>query len=285
MFKHNTQVVCTYANRENTLVGIVCRFSGAKMIRIQQTYPLSTQTFAYNFCHRIIVPNQFIYNTLLFNGISQDTINIIPELISKQSTKKKISSINLRKHFNIDAKTLVLGVVESLRYVNRHRDIIEAFTHIKKERSAFLKAKLLIIGSGPQKILIKELIAEKDMESDILLSDSITFTSSMYRELDCLIVPSLIESSGYNILAAYQANVPVIVSDAGCLKEYVEEEVTGLIFKKGDAIDLEKKIKTLIDRSDLRRKMSEYIPQYIEEYFSPYKLIQTYEKLFTSILK
>jgi glycosyltransferase involved in cell wall biosynthesis len=59
------------------------------------------------------------------------------------------------------------------------------------------------------------------------------------------------------ILEAMAAGKPVVCSKIGGLPEIVEEGVTGLLFRPGDAQDLAEKIRYLWDRPDLCRKMGQ----------------------------
>jgi glycosyltransferase involved in cell wall biosynthesis len=47
----------------------------------------------------------------------------------------------------------------------------------------------------------------------------------------------------------------VIGSDVGGLRELIQDEVTGLIHRPGDADDLAQKIRRLVDDEDLRRAL------------------------------
>lgn len=58
-----------------------------------------------------------------------------------------------------------------------------------------------------------------------------------------LIFPSrCYESFGYTLIESYACGVPVVASDAGAAREMVDENLTGNLFKAGDAEDLENKV-------------------------------------------
>jgi glycosyltransferase involved in cell wall biosynthesis len=65
--------------------------------------------------------------------------------------------------------------------------------------------------------------------------------------IDVLVVPSRLDES-FSIVAreALAANVPVVASDSGALSEVVEPGQNGLLFQRGNAHDLQRKLEPLV---------------------------------------
>lgn len=79
--------------------------------------------------------------------------------------------------------------------------------------------------------------------------------------IDVLVVPSVwYENSPLTIHEAFLAGVPIITSDLGGMREFVEDEVTGLLFRPRDAVDLRKKIRRCIRNPALVRQLSVHTP-------------------------
>jgi glycosyltransferase involved in cell wall biosynthesis len=71
-------------------------------------------------------------------------------------------------------------------------------------------------------------------------------------QLDVLIVPSLwAENSPLTIHEAQLAGIPVVTSDYGGMAELVEHGKTGLHFRRGDAADLRRQLRRLLDEPGL----------------------------------
>lgn len=78
----------------------------------------------------------------------------------------------------------------------------------------------------------------------------------VYKHMRMLVVPSLCFEGFPNVLTEAMAmRKPVICSDIGGLPEIVDDGVTGLLFKPGNAEDLSFRIQSLWDRSDICRRM------------------------------
>jgi glycosyltransferase involved in cell wall biosynthesis len=71
---------------------------------------------------------------------------------------------------------------------------------------------------------------------------------SVLNQMDVLVVPSLwYEISPLVILEAFAAGVPVIASDLRNMNYQVRNEMDGLLFKAGDALDLSRQLQRLMD--------------------------------------
>jgi GT2 family glycosyltransferase/glycosyltransferase involved in cell wall biosynthesis len=79
--------------------------------------------------------------------------------------------------------------------------------------------------------------------------------------LDVLVVPSIwLENAPLTISEAFLAGVPVVCSDLGGMAEMVEDGVSGLRFRPGDAEDLREKLLRLVREPGLLERLRRGIP-------------------------
>ncbi len=79
--------------------------------------------------------------------------------------------------------------------------------------------------------------------------------------LDVLVVPSLWEENApLTVEEAFLARLPLVVSDHGGLAERVREGVDGLRFRPGDADDLARVMRRLVDEPELRARLGHNPP-------------------------
>lgn len=94
----------------------------------------------------------------------------------------------------------------------------------------------------------------------------------LVKNADFVIMPSLwYETFGMVIIEAFACGTPVICSRLGSLVNLVEEGVTGIHFKAGNAQDLSKKVKWMISNPKEMRKMGENARQAYLENYTPEK--------------
>lgn len=80
--------------------------------------------------------------------------------------------------------------------------------------------------------------------------------------LDVLVVPSVwLENAPFVIREAFVAGLPVVTSDLGGMAEMVDHGVNGLRFKPGDAADLRRTLRRLLDEPDLLERLRAGIPR------------------------
>jgi len=85
--------------------------------------------------------------------------------------------------------------------------------------------------------------------------------AQVLKNLDVLIVPSLWdENLPLVIQEAFLAKVPVIASRLGGIPELVKDNISGLLFKAGDALELRLKIQKIINNPGLILKLKTNIP-------------------------
>jgi len=78
----------------------------------------------------------------------------------------------------------------------------------------------------------------------------------IYHDMDALIVPSVwFENSPVTIHEAFAAGIPVITSDIGGMKELVDHEKNGLLFRAGSVSDLGLKLDQFVRNRKLRERL------------------------------
>lgn len=110
---------------------------------------------------------------------------------------------------------------------------------LPKVRAQYHDAKLIIVGGGNKDHLIRQ-------ANDLGVGRHVFFTGfvpddillRIYKVIDVACFPSLYEPFGIVALEAMAAGVPVVVSDAGGLKEVVQHDVSGLVTWAGNSDSL-----------------------------------------------
>lgn len=116
---------------------------------------------------------------------------------------------------------------------------------------------------------LKKSLAASDCAKYVKFIDRISLDElpSYYRSADISIVPSVYDNSPYTCLEAMSCGRPVIGTDAGGTKEYIEHNVSGLIIPACDSNAIaEACIKLLTDQSE-RTRLSEGARQRAVKHF------------------
>ncbi|MBT4135296.1 glycosyltransferase [archaeon] len=127
--------------------------------------------------------------------------------------------------------------------------LINAFKIAIKENP---NIKLEILGEGREKDNVKKLIKKYRLKNNISLIGNINRKElyKYYKKATATIIPSIwFETWGYVVTESLFFNTPVIGSDMGGIKEQLENNKLGVLFKRNDSEDLAKKILKLSDKT------------------------------------
>ena len=98
-----------------------------------------------------------------------------------------------------------------------------------------------------------------------------------------LILPSKSEGLGRVVLEAQAVGCPVLVSDSGGMKDFIEDTKTGFIFKNNDVIDLSEKIELILNDKQLMKDVSIHGKESLYKFYNSDSFIQGYKKIFEQV--
>ena len=205
-------------------------------------------------------------------------IEVIPNFID---INKYIIQQDLCLHENpIQSKEFIISHVSNFRTVKNIANVIKVFYNIQKQ----FKAKLLMIGEGPDKTLAENLCNELGISH---LVDFLGNTNQVEKNLchsDLFLLPSSAESFGLAALEAMASKVAVITSNAGGLPEININGETGYVENYNDVDQMSKKaISILSNRKKLEKfKNNAFLKA---KQYDINKIVPLYEKTYQKALE
>lgn len=178
-------------------------------------------------------------NSCLDVGLNGDNIEIIPFGVDTNFFRP----LNLPKEGS-DFQILSVGYLierKGFEYLIRAmKDVL------KKHRNARLK----IVGSGPLKNKLQNLIKELELEKEIKIIKNVSDEEllHLYNSSDLFVLPSIIDSEGNTeglgvvLLEAMACGLPVIGSDVGGIQDIIENNVTGILVPEKEVFELTRAI-------------------------------------------
>ncbi len=133
--------------------------------------------------------------------------------------------------------------------------LIEALPRV---RFQYHDAKLVIAGGG-QREHLEQLAQYLGMARHVFFAGRVSDEDRdrLYKVADVAVYPSLYEPFGIVALEAMAARTPVVVSDAGGLREVVEPDVSGTVTWLGNPDSLAWGIVRTLKNPDLARRMAD----------------------------
>ena len=206
-------------------------------------------------------------------------IEVIPNFVDLNVFKRSNKS-HFRKAICNDDEMIVTHV-SNFRKVKRVEDVVKTFAYL---RNAGVKAKLLMLGDGPERIPLEALCRELGVCGDTRFLGKQDNVEEILSVTDLFLMPSGSETFGLAALGAMGCSVPVISSDVGGLPELNRDGVTGYVCALGDTDAMgAAAVKMLTDKA-LHSKMAKAARHRAED-FEQEKVIAQYEAYYMKVLK
>jgi glycogen synthase len=159
-----------------------------------------------------------------------------------------------RANYCAPEERLIFFVGRMVREKGAHI-LVEA---LPKVRAQYHDAKLIIVGGGYRDHLV-QLAKDVGMERHVYFTGFVPDETllRLYNVIDVACFPSLYEPFGIVALEAMAAGVPVVVSNAGGLKEVVDHDVTGTVTQAGSSDSLAWGITRVLKGPDNASRMAE----------------------------
>ncbi len=206
-----------------------------------------------------------IYNAIDFDAIEKGTL-------SRASARVKLG---------IKKEAFIVGYIGRLHKIKGVDILIEAMAYLGNHDSQFIAC---IVGCGPERDNLKRLAESLCVKDKVFFAGHYDKINQVVPAFDVAVVPSRQESFGRVAIELMRLKVPVIASDAGGLKEIVENEITGLSLNTKNANAYALAILKLYNDPDLRKRLTANAYRFSSS-FSIDKHVRQLERLYRDLAR
>jgi len=200
---------------------------------------------------------QVIFNFVDVSRFSKKPIDAFRKVIAPHGEKIMVHASNFRS-------------------IKRVKDVVRIFAETKKH----VPAKLLLVGDGPDRPAVENLVKELDVHDDVRLLGKQEQIEEILLISDLFLLPSEYESFGLAALEAMATRVPVISSNAGGLPEVNINGLTGYTANVGDVAAMANYAVNLLSDEALLATMKENAYAQAKA-FDIQNIVPVYEKLYS----
>jgi len=190
-------------------------------------------------------------------------------------------SAQLKTELGLAVNDIVLGTISRLDVIKNHPMMLEAFSKILAEKT---NIKLLIVGDGPMKKELFDLVEQLDISQQVIFTGFRPNPQAYLAIIDIFLLPSLSEGTSMTLLEAMSFAKPSIATAVGGTPEILVHEKTGLLVDNKDEAGLVSAIKILLDNEKLRKQYGKNARTRYEEYFTLEVMVKNYEALYERVL-
>jgi glycosyltransferase involved in cell wall biosynthesis len=149
----------------------------------------------------------------------------------------------VRARLGLPPAAHIIGIVATLRSWKGHRYLVEAFASLKRADT-----HLLIVGDGPQRAALEELVGRLGIASQVTLAGNQADVVPWLQSIEVFCLPSYAnEGVPQAILQAFACALPVVTTNAGAIGEVARDGDTALVVRMEDAADLARGIGRMLD--------------------------------------
>ncbi|RPK05048.1 hypothetical protein BSBH6_01749 [Bacillus subtilis] len=225
--------------------------------------------------------------TAVSSALSAETYDLIkPEkkietiynFIDERVYLKKNTAAIKEKHGILPDEKVVIHV-SNFRKVKRVQDVIRVFRNIAGKT----KAKLLLVGDGPEKSTACELVRKYGLENQVLMLGNQDRVEELYSISDLKLLLSEKESFGLVLLEAMACGVPCIGTNIGGIPEVIKNNVSGFLVDVGDVAAATARAMSILEDEQLSKRFTYAAMEMLKNEFSSQKIVSQYEQIYADL--
>ncbi|WP_341907630.1 glycosyltransferase [Fluviicola taffensis] len=213
-------------------------------------------------------------------------IKVIPlgfDLIKFQENLPE-KRVETRSRWKLEPDEVAVAIVGRLAPIKNHRLFLDVIELLAEKG---IKARYFIVGDGQEKASIEQRSKELEkryglkIELTSWIKDIATFNAGM----DIICLSSDNEGTPVSLIEAQASGVPVISTDVGGVKDILSEGETGFVVPKKDAESFAEKLQLLIEKKEIRDKMSQNGWNFVRDKFHYTTLVKNMENYYTELIE
>ena len=182
-----------------------------------------------------------------------------------------------RASHGISPATLLFGYVGRLGAEKNLEMMIRAFGSLR-----LVAAKLAIIGSGPCRSQLEEMVRELGLGERVLFIGHIDDPAPCYQALDVFLMSSITEQMSIALLEAMAVGLPILCTDVGDSSEILGNPGPPAVVPSRDADAYLKSLGEIGANSELRVRLGTLNRTRCVEHYSQHRMVDTYRSLYSN---
>ena len=175
----------------------------------------------------------------------------------------------------------ILMHASNFRPVKRVSDVVRIFARVRQA----VPSKLLLIGEGPDRLLVQQIVKEMGLKDDVLFLGQVDAIDDLLKCADVFLLPSEQESFGLAALEAMNCGVPVVGAITGGMPEVVQLDKTGYLFPVGETAEMAQAVIAMLKNPTLLQVLRKNARQRAVQHFALDVIMPQWMALYDEVLK
>ena len=227
-----------------------------------------------------------IREELINKGIPPEKLEIVPNGVDTSRFVPRPRDVARAQSMGL-ADRFVIGFIGSIRRLEGLSTLLEAFGICRTQRQGI---SLVIVGDGPERSALEEQARRLGL-AGVVFTGNVPHAevSSWYSIMDVLVYPRIKAVITERVtplkpLEAMALGKVCIGSDVGGLTELIDDRVTGLIFRAGDAKHLAAVMMSLMDDPAARDRLRQAALDFVKKEREWSVIVARYSKLYERLI-
>jgi glycosyltransferase involved in cell wall biosynthesis len=269
-------IIHTHTAKALTACSISTIFHSTPVVFSRRHYKTPTSWFSkwkYNQASYITTVSGYIKSRLVKANITAPIEVIYDASIFIEAKSSRVA--HMRSDFNPENKKIIATIAAFEEEKDPHT-LVEAITALHQQRTDFI---FIHFGSGKLLEEIKQLVADKNLQSTYLFAGQTQDVEELYSLFDVFVMSSKNEGLGSSVIDAFLNQIPVVSTDAGGLKELVMNR--GYVAEKENPAQLASAIQECLTNNNTEIVSAAY--SYATTVLATSHIQDQYERLFLTL--
>ena len=212
-------------------------------------------------------------------GLSKEKSVTIYNCVA-ETTRNGANVDVIRKNCGIQSEDRLIGTIGRLAVGKGMKCLIHAIAIVRKQ---IPQIKFLIVGDGPQKTKLTELVDKLDMRKSVIFAGLQKDVSPFLNAMEFFVFPSLYEGLGIVLLEAMSFGKPVVASNIPGVDEVVVDGETGILVEHSNPVALASAIKKLLNNREQARMLGIAGRERAAKCFGCKRMVSEYEQIYDAL--
>jgi glycosyltransferase involved in cell wall biosynthesis len=228
---------------------------------------------------RIVATSEQVRSELLDYGFPPSRVARIPNGVDTGRFAPRHGRSELKTHLAPEGPLAVF--VGRLDVQKGLECLLRAWARVRAEHP---RARLVLIGEGPQAHALQELAGALGVQDEVLFAGAQRDVRPYLQAADVFVLPSLAEGMSNALLEAMACGVPCVTTRVGGNVDLVTDGETGLLVDPGQEEPLARALLTLLDDPEGAQRLGEAARRRIEQGYTMEAVTERYLALYEELL-
>ncbi len=234
------------------------------------------------FIDKYIVWSNTIHEELKRTGIQDSKITYISQGVDCSArTRPGENNSSIRSELKLDSS---IPLILSVARLNKQRRLDVFINAMKMVVDKVPKAKLLLVGSGPEEDMLRELVRELNLTDNIIFLGERRDLSNLYPGCDVYATLSIDEEVGVAAKIAMTYGKPIVAVNDGHMDKKRIFEKTGFLIAVKNEEDIAESLVELLKSPEKRTALGLKAKRFAQENLSVESFVRKHEELYAELL-